>query len=191
MYSLRQSCFGRDYSFLSHYDGEIHLRDQSQDFWSDSLLMCDTYTELYKYIDYQMMMGLSYLARIYRLSLDPTKPELPPQTYWAKSSNPPMSNKLRMGPMTRLKHSRQDPCEGFRLTPIEAWSKGYELSLMFAGWGAEHGFVIKPSKPVFADGSFKPIHMGGPTPCFRCKRMRKELEERDAAQIREAEMLHD
>ena len=64
--------------------------------------MTDTFTEFFKYIDYQMMLGLPYLAQVYRLSIDPTKPELPPQTHWTTSFHAAKWGELRMGPTTGL-----------------------------------------------------------------------------------------
>ena len=187
-----QRCSGRSYATLSCYKGkEIYFGDRTKDFWSDSLLMIDTYTEFYKYIDYQMMISPPYIAQIRRLSLGPTEPDLPPQVPWTTSFYPPTASPLDMGPMTTLNHSLQDPCEDFRLTPIEAGSKGHELSLMFADWREEYGFVIKPSEFVFTDGYFKPTHMGGPTAFSRCEGKREELVEREAARIRKAKILRE
>lgn len=176
-YDQHRYCFGRDYSFLRHYpDEEIHLGDRTMDFWSDPLIVVDTYTEFYKYVDYQLMMGLPYLAHVYRLSSNPTNPELPPQVHWTTSFCAPNGGELRMGPMIKFSEYVPDTCENFQLTPIEGGAKGYYLSLIFNYGFDPCRYEIRPSEPVFTDQSFKPTRMGSLTACSPCKRELEKLE---------------
>ena len=180
MWDKGSQCSGRDYIFLSHHaDKEIDLRAPETQFWSNQLLMDDTYTEFFKYIDYQLMMGLPFLARIYRLSLDPMKPELPAQTQWTTSFHAPLWDNLKIGPPTEHGVHTRKGCESFQLTPAERGTKGYKLSMTLPYRNIE--YLIKPSKTLFMDGSFKSAHLGDLTRCSRCQQKREAKEKSEAA----------
>ena len=133
------------------------LESADDGFWSDPIVAYDTYGDFFKYVDYHMSMGVPFLARMYRLSLDPHFFDFPEQTFWTESFFPQAYDKLHGG-YAQIR----DTCDSqlYLLQPCtcEAESRGYVLYLTVPSTGGE--YLVKSSDCLFTDTDFEPPHLG-------------------------------
>ena len=133
------------------------LTSADDGFWSDSIVAYDTYGHFFSYVDYHMSLGVPFLARMYRLSLEPNFSDFPEQTFWTKSFFPQAYDKLHGGyAQIRDKCGDQlyllDPCT------CEAHCKGFVIYLEVPSTGGEH--LVKSEDCLFTDTDFEPPHLG-------------------------------
>ena len=149
-----------NFAYIIHSPGvypevqEAH-ENASSSFWSSKQVVYDTHGEFFKYIDYQMSIGLPYLGHMYRMSLADDFSAWEAQDYRTDSFFPQAYDAFGMGHATlRITAKNQ----GFRLEPVEEGAKGYHLTITVPTSGDD--YFARSKEPIFTDGDFTPLRMG-------------------------------
>lgn len=108
-----------------------------------------THNHFYRFVEYQMSLGLPFLVDIYRRSLETTHWEdLPVQKLWTQSFLSKASS-IWFFPGTG---------GSFELTPVEDGKKGYRLELVVRS--SSDDYKLDFLDPIFTEAEFKPTDMG-------------------------------
>ena len=143
---------------FAHSGYSLHI--VGPEFWSDQKVVHDTHCDFYQYINYQMSKGLPHLAKMYRLYLTTERSNYPVQKYWTDSFFTNAFSTHSCGSPALHTPMRS---KGYLLEPLGEGEKGYQLSITVP---STHGnYVLRVSKPLFADEEFKPTHLGSLEHC--------------------------
>lgn len=149
-----------NFAYIIHSPGvspevEKAHEDPSSSFWSSKKVVWDTHGEFFKYIDYQMSIGLPYIAHMYRMNLANDFSAWEAQNYRTDSFFPQAYDAFGVGHATLRITARN---QGFILEPVEEGAKGYHLTITVPTSGDD--YFARSKEPIFTDGDFTPLHMG-------------------------------
>lgn len=126
-------------------------------YWSDSIIAYDTYGDFFKYVDYHMSLGVHFLARMYRRSLDVNFSDYPEQHFWTKSFFPQAYDKLHES-QTQIRDTCGDQLYLLEPYTCEAGRKCFVLYLTVPSPGGD--YLVKSDNCLFTDPDFEPPHLG-------------------------------
>lgn len=132
--------------------------DSIGSFWSNKEVVYDTQGEFFKYIDYQMSMGLPYVARMYRKDLASGFTAWEAQHYRTNSFFTEAFNNVG-----RCYATLRDTAKGlgFMLEPVEEGAKGFHLTMTVPS--SVDDYFVRSKEPIFTDGEFTPLYLGNLT----------------------------
>lgn len=149
---------GRPMTRYKHFHPNHSRQFFNYDHWSDRKVVQDTQCDFYQYIHYQMSLGLTHLAEMYRLSLKPKPVVYPVQKYWTDSFFTCAFQETQY-----RRFGQPDVClyglnNAYLLEPLEGGKDGYKLTITVPS--TKGHYLLQVAKPLFADEEFKPTHLG-------------------------------